>query len=96
MALTFSEPDVTIMRLPFNNIWVYVRASYAEDCQFRAGMDPLTLSQQSSTLPMRYDKKLERSELAVMEMSCVEWQGGTEGDVNRWDAEGARGNKNVK
>ena len=30
MALMVSEPDGTLMRLPFYNIWIYVRVSYAK------------------------------------------------------------------
>ena len=30
MTLMVSEPDVTLMRLPFYNIWIYVRVSYAK------------------------------------------------------------------
>jgi len=30
MALMVSEPDVTLKRLPFYNIWIYVGVSYAK------------------------------------------------------------------
>ena len=34
MALLVNEPDVTLMRLPFYNIWIYVTVSYAKVAVF--------------------------------------------------------------
>ena len=30
VALMVSEPDVTLIRLPFYNIWIYVKVSYVK------------------------------------------------------------------